>query len=297
MSEARRRKPISEIRYPRAELAGLIPFVFVRDTRDAALSHDARFNHFAASPLCGLSFSLTGVGHIISNPEDFAKPHLCPTAPKTCFVGPHPKPIASWNPGDVQFLMIGMFPDAFKILTGIDPFMHKQAYIDVQDILDGELLTAVLKVQEPGSIEERLERFQDMIAPIWTDRRPRGASVSNRVSDWVKLAIMRAALSEKGKSIRAFERRMRNLFGVSKRELNAHAKAEDAFALAYAAQRDGRLDLATIANDAGFADQSHMGRLTKRVTGHSPEQLMRLIETDEAYWSYRLVGAHLQAEG
>jgi len=39
---------------------------------------------------------------------------------------------------------------------------------------------------------------------------------------------------------------------------------------------------------------SHMGRVVRQTTGYSPAQLNRLIETDEAFWCYRLLGEHFQ---
>jgi len=42
--------------------------------------------------------------------------------------------------------------------------------------------------------------------------------------------------------------------------------------------------------DAGFADQSHMGREVRRVTGLAPGRLDDLIASDEAFWFYRLIG-------
>ena len=49
-------------------------------------------------------------------------------------------------------------------------------------------------------------------------------------------------------------------------------------------------DLASLATDAGYSDQSHMGRAVRGATGFSPAQLNRHIETEEAFWCYRLIG-------
>ena len=45
-----------------------------------------------------------------------------------------------------------------------------------------------------------------------------------------------------------------------------------------------------LAVEAGFADQSHMGRDLKRATGFSPVQLNQRILQNEAFWCYRLLG-------
>jgi AraC-like DNA-binding protein len=47
---------------------------------------------------------------------------------------------------------------------------------------------------------------------------------------------------------------------------------------------------AELAAEAGFSDQSHMGRALKRATGFAPVQLNEKIATEEAFWCYRLLG-------
>ena len=48
--------------------------------------------------------------------------------------------------------------------------------------------------------------------------------------------------------------------------------------------------LAMLAGDAGYSDQSHMGRAVRRATGFSPARLNRMIESEESFWCYRLLG-------
>jgi len=45
-----------------------------------------------------------------------------------------------------------------------------------------------------------------------------------------------------------------------------------------------------VATDAGYSDQSHMGRHVRAQKGFTPAELMRRFESDEASWSYRLMG-------
>ncbi|WP_293447175.1 helix-turn-helix domain-containing protein [Planktotalea sp.] len=69
--------------------------------------------------------------------------------------------------------------------------------------------------------------------------------------------------------------------------MKTYSKAEEAFALAL---KDGTDDMAGIAADVGYSDQSHMGRQVRAQTGFTPTELMRGLESDEAFWSYRLMG-------
>lgn len=58
--------------------------------------------------------------------------------------------------------------------------------------------------------------------------------------------------------------------------------------------REASLDLAGLASCAGFADQSHMGREVRRVTGLSPAaHLDDLMARHEASWFYQLIEGHL----
>jgi AraC-like DNA-binding protein len=62
---------------------------------------------------------------------------------------------------------------------------------------------------------------------------------------------------------------------------------------AHARARGTAKDLASIAAEAGFADQSHLGREVRRVTGILPGRLGELMRNYEAFWFYRLLSEHL----
>jgi len=79
---------------------------------------------------------------------------------------------------------------------------------------------------------------------------------------------------------------MRTMTGWSARALRGLARAEDALRLAgHAAQ--SRVNWASIAAEAGYADQSHLCRELRRYTGFSPQQLWRRVPNDEDLWVYR----------
>ena len=67
------------------------------------------------------------------------------------------------------------------------------------------------------------------------------------------------------------------------------ARSEQAFFDAIAAQvQTGDIRWADVAADNGFADQSHLCRVTRRVTGFSPEELRQRMRSELAFWPYRL---------
>ena len=43
-----------------------------------------------------------------------------------------------------------------------------------------------------------------------------------------------------------------------------------------------------VAQASGYADQSHLCRETRRITGFTPDDLYRRIAEEESFWSYRV---------
>ena len=131
--------------------------------------------------------------------------------------------------------------------------------------------------------------FEDRLDPLWQRARPPGHVAAHMLEDWTRSLAVRAATSGAGQSLRQIERRIRSWTGQSLRGLQTSVRTEQTHAISVA-RRGEKLDLAQLAAEAGFADQSHMTRHVKRETGFTPHQLRVLIETDEAFWPYRLMG-------
>ncbi|HEX5738976.1 MAG TPA: AraC family transcriptional regulator, partial [Hydrogenophaga sp.] len=47
---------------------------------------------------------------------------------------------------------------------------------------------------------------------------------------------------------------------------------------------------ADFAHGAGYADQAHLCREVRDITGHSPAELWAKAQHDERYWVYRIWG-------
>ena len=135
-------------------------------------------------------------------------------------------------------------------------------------------------------IRDRLRCLQDFLQPRWQAlgaQRP-----GHRYADWSEALAVRAATSAAGRSLRQLERRIKAWAGLPMRELRAVSRAEQAFYAVAAAEGRPGFNWADIAAGADYADQSHLCRETRRLTGFSPEELRRRIATDEAFWAYRL---------
>jgi AraC-like DNA-binding protein len=77
--------------------------------------------------------------------------------------------------------------------------------------------------------------------------------------------------------------------GLSKRELRGLAHAEAGFIQSQAERmRDAEASFADLAALTGYADQAHLSRITRKVTGLSPTELLKAINEQESYWPYRL---------
>lgn len=107
------------------------------------------------------------------------------------------------------------------------------------------------------------------------------------ISQTGQICLLLAPLSRAGQSLRAAQRRLRRWAGQNKQSLAFYARVENLQRLAI---QNGPGQLAAIAHDAGFSDQSHMGRALRRATGFPPALLNRLIATDESFWYCRLMG-------
>ena len=88
---------------------------------------------------------------------------------------------------------------------------------------------------------------------------------------------------------RQIERRTKRYSGRSLREWRMLVKTEGALFAGLQRHHAGLpLDLAALAHEQGFADQAHLSRATKRITGFAPAEFARRFVEDESFWVYRL---------
>jgi AraC-like DNA-binding protein len=279
--------PHSEFLHPRPELAQCILGGFVRDTRGCALPAAQRFNHFAALPMCSLSLMFEGTGRIMMRADHFEDPQSVAPMEKVLFSGPQSQPMTSWNDGDIYAMVVVFYPDAMSALLGVamEGFIHKS--VPLGALPAGPVRDALEQAFASGDAGSAFATLQDSLAPLWQDARPSQSNFGRMIGDWSQSLILNAALSPTGRSLRQVQRRVKAATGQPIKRLQTYTKAEDAFVLAL---KDRDVDLAGIATDAGYSDQSHMGRHVRAQTGFTPTELMQRVESDEAFWSYRLMG-------
>lgn len=286
--------PTARLLQPRPQLAGLLFAAIVRDTRHVSLPAEQRYNHFPVSPLCSVSWFFEGCSHMLAQADPMTEPSGSQPLPQLVFSGPFQRPAISWNPGPVYAMTLAIYPESWLALTGIDVGDLVDRAVPLEDLLSSDLLSIFHSVLHPGTSELRLRRLEDALEPLWQDRRPRDGGAPYWLQDWTRNLAVRAATSGPGISTRQMQRRIKSWTGQSQRQLQSYARTEELFAKSLSNETPAGLNLSQLAIDSGFADQSHMGREVRRLTGEPPGKINRLIATDERFWCYRLLGERFQ---
>ncbi|MEZ5717696.1 MAG: helix-turn-helix domain-containing protein [Nitrospirota bacterium] len=269
---------------PRPSLAACVRGHIVRSTVGLELDHEQRFNHFPASPLCAICWLFQGEAAVVRRGEQW----VCEATPRIALIGPHSGPVVSHNPGVVEALMVAMTPAAVYALSGVSINALVNRVVPLETVFDASWLAMAQAVLQAPDDASRIRLVEEFLEPRWALVRDSAVSRADRFHYWVENLGLRALQSGVGSSLRQAERRIKQWAGMPMRDLRRMVRAEDAFFRAAFAYEDGSLDLAGVAADGGYADQAHMCREVRRITGLSPVALLKAIERDEMYWMYRL---------
>lgn len=285
--------PSGQLWLPAAGLSACVRATVVRNTVGHVLTDAQRFNHFPAAPLCSLSWWFEGCSHnVLLTDDNRHAPLSAPRQPmpgRWVLGGPHTQPTCSWCPGPVHAMMVLLMPDAFHQLTGLEPEALTNRIVDAEAVLPPDWLPMLHDVQAAPDDATRLARLEAFLAPRWAACRHPLPLQAHRYADWATHLAQRAAVSGPGRSLRQWERRVKRWAGLPMRELQVLARSEQAFFQAADAHVQGdAVRWAEVAADTGYADQAHLCRVSRRITGFSPEALRRGMAEDEAFWPYRL---------
>lgn len=269
--------PVSKLFLPPPALGGCLMAGIFRDTRGADLSAANRMNHFPASPLVAITLVQHGTIHMLPARTSWRGAADTPILPKKSVLPPQDVPVSSWAQGDIVALTVGVYPDAWLALGG------DSACTTLAPVLD----QALEGFDTEDDATAGWIKFCETLENTWRDARPKTWQPAARISDWTKALATRAALSGSGRSVRSIERRIMRYSGHTRRSLAFFSAFEQLHEISRNAAGQ---PLAEIAIDAGYSDQSHMGRAVRRATGFSPAELNKAIEAEEPFWCYRLLG-------
>lgn len=275
---------------PRPALASCVRGIMSRDTRHVVLADEQRYNHFPAAPTCAIVWYLSGGAELLApeGPVQAGSPRE--PIERITFCGPFTRPVVSWNPGPMHAMMALLMPDALALLTGIDPGAYVNRVVPAADVFDAHWRALFAAADEAADDEQRIGLIESFLMPLWQQARPVSPLGSHLLSDWSRGLALHAATSGFGRSLRQTERRVRQWTGQSLRALRGQGRSEQAFFDVVAAHKTGSVNWSDVASRGGYADQSHLCRHTRRVTGFAPEDLRRRIATEESFWAYRLWG-------
>ena len=285
--------PSGQLWLPHAGLSACVRGTIVRSTLGHALSDAARINRFPATPLCSLSWWFTGRSECLVPERPGSMPGLDsprePFAGRWVLAGPQTRPSTSWCAEPTHAMMVMFMPDALHLLTGLAPEDLTDRTVDAATLLPRDWLALCEAVQHQPDDAARMECLEQFLLPRWQACRPGAATATQRYADWATHLAQRAAHSAPGRSLRQLERRIKRWAGLPLRELRGFGKAEQAFFDTLAADAaESPVRWAEVATGAGFSDQSHLCRVTRRITGYAPQALYDGIRRDEAFWVYRL---------
>lgn len=275
---------------PAAPLISCLRAIMSRDTRGVTLDEAQRRNHFPATPVCSITWYFKGSAQWL-RPGD--PPHTeSPGQPlgRVSFTGPITHPVIVRNPGEIEVMTVLLMPDALARMTGIDPGEYINRALPVADVLDPAWLALCAAVDEAPDDPHRIALIESFLLARWREPAVEERPAGRRFADWWQTLSHRAATSGVGRSPRQAERRVKQWAGQSLRVLRGLARSEQVFFEAVAGVRSGEVNWRDLAAGHGYADQSHLCRETRRITGFAPDELRRRIATEEGFWAYRLWG-------
>ena len=285
--------PSGQLWLPCASLSACLRGTMVRSTLGYTLTDEQRINRFPATPLCSLSWWFEGRSEALVADRPDTLPGL--HSPREAYpgrwvlAGPQTRPSASYCAAPTHAMMVMFMPDALHQLTGLEPEALTDRFVDAQTVLPPDWIAMCEAVQHQPGDAARMDCLEAFLEPRWQACRPTQALQVQRYGDWAMHLAQRAAVSAPGRSLRQLERRIKRWAGLPLRELRGFGKAEQAFFDTIASDAaKGTVKWADVAAGAGFSDQSHLCRVTRRITGYAPQALYDGIYGDEAFWAYRI---------
>lgn len=285
----RNRAPV-RLWLPHESLSHCVRAVVARSTLGIGRSWPQawHYNHFPASPLCCISWFIAGHAELIDDGWPAVSDSPGRLLPQVYFSGPVTRPTVSRNSAEGHGLMLMLHSDAVQALTGLNPAEWVNRFEPLPVALGADWQSLSEAVLAAADDDTRVALIEHFLIPRWQTARPHALAPGLlRLQDWAQGLALRAASSGAGRSLRQAERRIKGWAGLPMRELRGLGRAEQAF-FRTLAEGEKPVRWSDVAADAGYADQSHLCRETRRVTGFAPTELRLRIAEDESFWIYRI---------
>ncbi|WP_175996896.1 helix-turn-helix domain-containing protein [Burkholderia stabilis] len=283
------RSPHARLYPAPAALQGAVVAIALHDTRGFALTDAQRLSHFPATPLVCVSWYRDLDAGFIERTADGVQ--WRPFGAAATLSGSHSSPTVAWAPTGGRIGMICFTADAARTLFGLAlPDIHDRV-LDAHACLGRDwhpLLDALIDADRDADVLAAIDRH---LAPRWQALRPATplSTLRHAGRSWVERLALQAREWRGTHGPRQVERRIKAYSGRSLREWQALVRTESAFFAARDRFEAGAaFNWATLALDEGFADQAHLSREVKRITGFSPSEFTQRFLEDESFWMYRL---------
>ena len=252
---------------------------------NAQLASARRLTHFPASPLVTISW-FPDIDAGLVTPRGWQS-----FGAQVVISGTQSAPVVSWAPTAGRGCMACFTADAARALFDVELAANQNRFVPVAQVL-GAQFAPLWKALLASSDQDALPVLAQHLGPRWQalHGRPSGTPSLRQVGrHWVERLAWQAFNWRNQHSPRHVERRIKSFSGRSLREWQALTRTEGLFFAARDRHEAGQpLDWATLALDEGFADQAHMGRVVKRITGFAPGEFAQRFIEDESFWMYRL---------
>ena len=271
-------------------LQGAIAVILRRDLRGLDLDDAQRLTHFPASPLMSLSwFRDFDVGVVERTAHG---PHWQPFGATLVIAGSQSRATVSWSPSHGYGGMVCFTADVAQALFGIDPAAVHDRFVPARDVLGADWLTLLEDLDNAEDDAAILQALERGLAARWQavqGRHSAQPTLRQLGRHWVERLALQGREWRRGLSPRQVERRIKAFSGRSLREWQSLVRAEGVFFAARDRFEAGLpYDWAGIAQDEGFADQAHLSRMARRITGFAPSEFAVRFAEDESFWVYRL---------
>jgi len=266
-------------------LNGALVALIGRDIGGHNLQSVQRLTHFPASPLVTLSWFPEMDAGLVT-PQGWQS-----FGAQVVISGTQSSPMVSWTPMPGRGYTACFTADAAQALFDADLAAIQNRFVPVTQALAARWtpLWQDLLASDDRDVLAVLERH---LAPRWQALQGRASgtpSLRQVGRHWVERLAWQAYNWRNQHSPRHVERRIKSFSGRSLREWQALTRTEGLFFAARDRHEAGQpLDWATLALDEGFADQAHMSRTVKRITGFAPGEFAQRFIEDESFWMYRL---------
>ncbi len=274
---------LSALLAPDRLLASCVRACVSRDTLAAELAPEERRNQFPPTPTCVITWIIEGHDSRLDQAGMAAGSSHMPVI----FCGPHTQTSISDNPGPVHFLSLLIYPDAVRALTGVDIAAHINRYSAFEDVFDGEWQAMAHSVLAAADDGRRMRLIEDFLAPRWQAIHTEPTARPRQFHDWSQGVARRAARHGGGHSDRQIDRRIKAWTGQALRQLRGIGRSEDLLFRARQAFESKEINWSDIASASGYADQAHLCRELRRITGLRPNELRKMI-AHESYWMYQV---------